>query len=208
MRTVVCNSKDGPAIYLSFEPELVCEGDVFWLRTWIESVVGAKAGQTVQIGWVVDVFQPREDGTLAIAEPDFSSLPIVWRQSVTSTLRILRLQRDTVESFGLLDLMDWSSMSQSGLIGTDVGPSCNSFVMERSKPDAGDSGWFLGNLQPTCNYNDALNLRRCSLYEFGLIAPDSINFLSLPVGSKIVSRLCSIEVELDGKPLSTSAENR
>jgi len=164
-------------------------------------------GQTLQVGWIINRIQETQDGLLTPCEPDFSSLPIAWDESVTTTLSHLRLQKDTCSSFGI-EVLHFPSMLQSGLVGVDVISGLDGIVMERlDATDDTDSGWFLGSLQSQCDYADPAMLRRCSLYELAIQIPHCIQFLALPIGSRVECCESMIQFELQGAPIAALPES-
>ena len=92
------------------------------------------------------------------------SMPIVWEQTVSRTLRDLRLQKDVVESVLSPDDLSFPSLLQSGLICTRLGTTTG-LIMERVEGSGNDSGWFCGCYDADHDHNDAAELKCVSLYE-------------------------------------------
>jgi hypothetical protein len=163
--------------------------DIEWLVALLESSVhnGVKynAGELVQVGWVLNRLEGIGRGLLLLREPDFQTVPIVWTDGVTQTLRHLRLQKDTAESLGLGGSMQFPTIRDSAILGVDVARNIESLILERTEDKGTDSGWFVGNLASPLDYNDPVNLRRVSLYEAAIECPLCLMFMSLPFGTTV-----------------------
>jgi len=177
----------------------VPESDIKWFLRFMEDAMesGArfKAGETIQIGWIIDRFEQQSESEIAICEPDFTNIPIAFRDSVTITLRHLRLHKDVVESVGLQPA--FPSIRQSAIV-------CSSFadepvIMVRNEPLSDtDSGVFVGCGDIRHDHETTENLERRSLYEVALLAKSVIPFVALPVGSE-VHLAPGLEVFFEGK---------
>lgn len=187
--TTQCHLFGHPEFRLLVDETIVLEEDFVWLKEYLERSVadGSKYRhhETVQIGWMINLVEDRGDGSLGLSEPDMMQFPIRWVDRVSSTLGHLRIQRDTVDSIGLLGRIDFPSIRQSAIVGCDLRTDSSSLVMERAQPQHTDSGWFIGRLDTQCDYNDPKNLRRVSLYEAALLSPRAVMFLALPSGMRI-----------------------
>src|SRR3954469_14571281 len=155
-----------------------------WLLEWIESEVARGRRflpeQTVQIGWSVLEIRQRNDGTLALFEPDFQSIPVKFIDSVSNTLLHLLLQKGVTDSLDLETDIAIPSLRDSAIVCTRFG-STDGFVMSRLMPQAGDSGWFFGCDSPAHDHQAPENLRRVSLYEAAVRHNDGIiPYLGLP----------------------------
>ena len=205
VRTAGCNALGNPLFSYRFDPAAIIGPDADWLSALLESAVGEGrvfgSGETIQIGWMINLLKEHGDHTLAVFEPDFESFPIEWVDSVTTTLQHLRLQKDVFESVGLSQQLQFPTILQSSLVGADVDKSAQRLVLERAEEIANDSGWFIGHAESTCDYNDPGNLRRCSLYEVGMLVPKSIMFLALPTGCRVFLSETSVEISYQGTPL-------
>jgi hypothetical protein len=155
-----------------------------WLLGWIErEVVGGRRflpEQSVQIGWSWLEIRQRPDGTLALFEPDFQSLPVKFVDSVSNTLLHLFLQKCVAESLGLENEMTVPSLRDSAIVCTEFG-STQGFIMSRVTPKPADSGWFLGCDSEAHDHQSPDALRRVSLYEAVTRHDErAIPFLALP----------------------------
>jgi len=151
---------------------------------WIESEVeGGRRflpEQTVQVGWSVLEIRQRSDGTLALFEPDFRSMPVRFVDGVSNTLLHLFLQKSVAESLGLAGELAPPSLRDSAIVCTEFG-STDGFVMSRVTGKAGDSGWFFGCDNAGHDHQSRDGLRRVSLYEAVTRHEDrTIQFLGLP----------------------------
>ena len=136
--------------------------------------------QTVQVGWSVLEICQRNDGTLALFEPDFQSMPVRFVDGVSNTLLHLFLQKSVAESLGLVGELAPPSLRESAIVCTEFG-STEGFVMSRVTAKAADSGWFFGCGSAAHDHQSPDGLRRVSLYEAVIRHDDrTIPFLALP----------------------------
>lgn len=184
-----CHEYDHPEIRISYDEHLGLQHEAEEFLAGLEREVSKgvvfKAGESIQIGWMMCDFFPLGDGTLELREPDFKSFPIQVVDSMTLTLKHLIRQRESLASIGLC----WSqsdihnSIYDSALV-CDRLFSSEDFMMVRNTPKGNDSGWFIGCLQ-THDHNNAKNLRRESLYEIGRKFPPAIDLIMLPPGTTL-----------------------
>jgi hypothetical protein len=183
LETTRCRDSGQPEFRVAVDGAAVIEPDIaFLLRTleeWVQAGERFGDGETVQLGWCLLTVRVNEDNTLSLLEPDFRRMPILWVDSVTSTLRHLRAQKDVCESFFDPTAVCFPTLTQSCIVCTHL-PEAQQLVMERHEPVAADSGWFLGCHGNTHDHNDARNLSRVSLYEAALQNPETIPYLALP----------------------------
>jgi hypothetical protein len=210
LRTSHCKQHKHPEFSFRIDPKKGLREDANWLVGYLEQNVASGErymdGETVQIGWIVNLLKKRKDGTFGVLEPDFESFPINWVDSVTDTLAQFRMQNDVAESFGL-NPIEFPSIRQSCVLGTDVVAGDVNLVLERTEPNEDDSGWFIGRADTSIDYSDPQNLRRASLYEAGVLTPGAIMFLALPTGYRVVLTDSSIEITFGDReltPLPTS----
>jgi hypothetical protein len=158
-----------------------------WFLQWLEEAVAGGSRfapeQTVQIGWSVCMVRAREDGTLALFEPDFQSMPVQFVDLVANTLFHLLLQKYVAESLGMSDAIDIPSLQQSAIVCSNFGKT-KGFVMSREKEEGHASGWFFGCADPSHHHNSADTLRLVSLYEAAVgHEAQVIPYLGLPPGT-------------------------
>jgi hypothetical protein len=159
-----------------------------FLLKWIESEVASGRkfvpDETVQVGWSLLEVRQRTDGTLALFEPDFKSMPTKFIDGVSNTLLHMLLQKYTAESVGLANELTFPDLRHSAIVCTEFGS--DGFVMDRNAAKEFDSGWFLGCEHDAHDHQTPESLRRVSLYEAAVQIDDRIiPFLALPAGTII-----------------------
>lgn len=146
--TKTCRSHGHPEIRVACE-EVFQEDAALLLQGFEQEVahgVVYKDGETIQIGWMICRFALLTDGTLELREPDFTSFPIQFVDTVSRTFAHVVGQREAHASVGLA----WdttpaqNSICDSALICDRVF-SAEAFMMVREVPKGNDSGWFLGH---------------------------------------------------------------
>jgi hypothetical protein len=187
--TQECRAHGQRDFVLEYDEQAVVESDVLWLIRFLEHSVESGTryapGQTLRVGWTDLLIEDDEGGYLALLEPDWSGvLPIRYVPGVTRALVDLRRQRDVADSLGLSDRLVLPTISESGIICTQLATKpCG--VLERAEPEGRDSGWFFGCDDPEHDHNSPGNLGRESLYRIGCIAPGIVQFCALPPGVNI-----------------------
>jgi hypothetical protein len=182
--TQKCRERDHLEISVQCEDASALSPSLRWFLGWLESeVAGGRRflhEQTVQVGWSVLEVRQRSDGTLALFEPDFQSVPVRFVDSVSNTLLHLFLQKSVAESLGLSEELALPSLRDSAIVCTEFG-STEGFVMGRVPAKAADSGWFFGCDRAAHDHQSPDCLRRVSLYEAVACHDDrTIPFLALP----------------------------
>ena len=182
--TQKCREHDHLEISVQCEDTPALSPSLRWFLEWVESeVAGGRRflpEQTVQVGWSVLEIRQRTDGTLAMFEPDFHSMPVKFVDSVSNTLLHLLLQKSVAESLGLVEELALPSLRDSVIVCTEFG-STDGFVMSRVAPEGADSGWFFGCDNEAHDHQSPDVLRRVSLYEAATRHDDrTIPFLGLP----------------------------
>jgi hypothetical protein len=188
IETSRCREFGQPEFRVCVEHSGVLQADIdFFMRTleeWVQAGERFKNGETVQFGWSVLMVRANSDDTLSLLEPDFCHMPIQWVDSVTSTIRHLRLQKDVCESFFDAETANFPSLRYPCIVCTRV-QEARDVVMERHEPDDLDSGWFLGCLREDHDHEDAQQLSRVSLYEAVLQNPAALPYVALPPGAML-----------------------
>jgi hypothetical protein len=185
LRTTQCGKYGQPEIVFEVQSSAIPEADRQWvIKTVEERVAGGsrfKAGETLQLGWMINQFAEGPDGTLRLQEPDMRSMPFAFVDRLDNTLRHLRYQKDTVESFTEpLDLV-FPSVRQSVFVPPAY-KSIFRYAMQRHKPEGTDSGWLMtGPADPKADM-DLSQHTRVSLYELVRARPELIPLLALPPG--------------------------
>src|SRR5690242_5545186 len=89
-RTTQCGKYGQPEIVFQAQTASIPDVDREWLTRTLEEMVASgsrfKAGETLQLGWMVNRFEQGEGGTLRLQEPDMKSMPIAFIDRVDNTL--------------------------------------------------------------------------------------------------------------------------
>jgi hypothetical protein len=199
----ICNHFGHPEFHISFDETSALEMDAQSIITYLEGQVKSgvifRPQQTIQIGWMIVMVKKESEGLLALAEPDLKEIPIRFTDSITNTLRHLRLQRDVAESIGVDP--QFPSIRQSALKCAKYDDG-HDFFMERSEVLQNDSGWFFGCTNAEHNHNDPSILSRVSLYDLGCARPEIIPFVALPSCCSITLKGKDIQICQSGFPCS------
>lgn len=186
-KTRSCSAFEHPEIRFECD-DSIPKADLNALLCFLEaSVEGGERfedGHTISFGSML-LRVSTGGGKLILHEPDMQGVPISWRNDVTSSLRLLRQQKDIADSVGLVDELDCPSICSSLLVGTDVTEKSDSLVLDRVESANADSGWFIGRLDSESDYNDPTNLQRISIYEAFLQWPRVAGYLGLPPGCRV-----------------------
>ncbi|MGA2233761.1 MAG: hypothetical protein ABSH22_22880 [Tepidisphaeraceae bacterium] len=201
--TTKCSVLKHPEFHVKFDCAIP-DVDVHTLVSFLEqSVKGGthyQHGQLIELGSMIFRLVA-VNGYLETEEPDLLGFPITWREGVTNSLRLLRLQKDIAESVGLGDNLDFPSIRQGLLVGADLLDGSNTFVSERLHPEGTDSGWFIGRPDSQLDYNEPRSLRRISVYQAILGWPHISGFLALPEGIRVEAPSGRLQISRNGKPL-------
>jgi hypothetical protein len=186
-RTTSCHRFQHPEFRITFDPSVVIQPDVQGLLQLLQDAVARGErfadGETFQVGWMFTTIRRNEEGTLSILEPDFTrQIPIAWIDSVTHTLRHLRVQKDVCESVLSSEFLSFPSICQSAIICNRLRDG-DSFMMSREKPSETDSGWFCG-CRDEHDHQDVDELAVVSLYEAAVrYQQQIIPYVALPAGT-------------------------
>ncbi len=155
MRTCTqkCRVHDHLEISVQCEDTSALSPSLRWFLGWLESeVAGGRRflpEQTIQVGWSVLEIRQRPDGTLALFEPDFQSVPVRFVDSVSNTLLHLFLQMSVADSLGLAEELALPSLRDGAIVCTKFG-SAEGFVMSRvTQRQATQVGSLAATMQPT-----------------------------------------------------------
>lgn len=183
-QTSKCHAFGHREFLLTYDTSAVVQPDASWLLAHLENEVAAgtafSPGQTLRIGWMItQIAEAGHDSRLlAVNEPDFRGLPLVWVEGVTSTLAHLRAQTSAVESCEASFEISFADIRQSAVCCTGV--DATGFHLERFEEGPRDSGWLIG-----CSKTHQHELRRISLYELACRHPFLVDFLALPSGIEV-----------------------
>jgi hypothetical protein len=162
--------------------------DIEWLKTslinWVASGERFKPGETVQIGPIVLKTRLASDGTLRLLEPDMKSMPFNYVDSVTATLRLVRRQKDTVESVGTRDSVAFAPLHLPLMVSSDA-LNASALVLLRDTAEVPGTGWVILNANSLLPA-DKVEYSAMSVYEAILSRPEIAKFLALPTGYQVV----------------------
>lgn len=185
-RTSECHQFGQPEFRFKVDDTRVLEIDIQWfiktLHEWIAHGERFRDSETVQLGWGLLKVHANPDGSLALLEPDYSSMPVNWVDTITQTLRDLRTQKDVCESYFEPDETTFPSFREHCIACSRLKDSPR-IIMERVAATSPDSGWFIGCRHEEHDHNNADQLRRVSLYEAVLENPRARKFVALPPGT-------------------------
>jgi hypothetical protein len=201
MPTILWEREGHPKIRISVADG--CSLSTDWLWDYFDAEIRNgkqfRAGETVQIGWMIIQLQEVSTETLELWEPDFDAMPIKWCLGVTNTLRHLLIQRAVCDEMGC-DLA-FPSLLEAGIAGVGFLNSGSDFEMSREEPTGADSGWLF---RPSDTSTHEAEYK--SLYEIALHCPFVIPFLALPPGSSVKKVGGALEVA-NGATQLTSGQN-
>jgi hypothetical protein len=167
---IVVSLPSGPAFgaqpILSYFEDAVKQGTVF------------KAGETVQMGWMLLMLKSTETGDLDIWEPRFGETPIVWERGASKTYRQLIVQKSVAELLGVEP--SFPSLVQSAVV-SPMFKTSRELLMSRVPSTGTDSGWLIA-----ADSNESAGGRLVSLFEIASERPEVIPFLALPPSASVV----------------------
>lgn len=203
VRTRKCDACQHPEFLLFFDTA-VPQADIQILTSFLEESVeeGTRYNDKdlITIGSMLFRVSIVND-SLTLEEPDLQSLPIEWKEGITESMKLLRLQKDIAESVGLEDEIESPSIRSSLLIGADLTQQDEQLVLERVKTSDSDSGWFVGRRDSVLDYDDEGNLKRISVYQAILNWPKIAGFLALPAGCRVDISATNSQFARNGRPL-------
>lgn len=185
--TTQCARFGQPEFQINVTSTGIPRADVDWALSTLERMVASgekfKAGETMQLGWMLTKLQTGDKGQLIVTEPDMKSFPMVFVDSVDSTLKHLRSQKDTVESVLPADALSFPSLIQAVVVHVNYDKSPR-LMLERSAPNGRDSGLKVIDLNDkTASPN---NYTLISLYQLAKERPDLVKFFAIPPGAQAI----------------------
>jgi len=183
----------------------VPQNDVFQLLSFLEETVASgveyKDNETIAFGVMILRIKKKND-VLLIQEPDFCEFPINWTVNISHSLWTLRVQKDTADSVGLVNAIDFPSIRYGIWVGVDLRVGSRHFFMRRTgSSEASNSGWFIGAINSELNYNDAAQSKCTSIYQALLDWPAITYFLALPAGIDVYVSSESVDILLNDEEL-------
>jgi hypothetical protein len=158
-----------------------------------------RAGETVQLGWMIVMLKADSEGNLEVWEPRFGTVPIIWERGVNKTYRQLIVQKTICEKADVEPI--FPSLMQSGVVSLDFA-SARSFRMYRAEAEGNDSGWMFTG-EGIVGEGGELK----SLFEIASSRPEVIPFLALPAGATVVRTGEKIQIEFEGKVVDSDSND-
>ncbi|WP_334004951.1 hypothetical protein [Burkholderia cepacia] len=187
-RTVDCKRFAHPEFQIQVTNGAIPDQDISRLLRFLEQRVADgerfRAGETLQIGWMLTMLDGGPTDTLRITEPDMKEIPIRFIDSVNSTLMHLRNQKDVVGSVAMDLQPDFPSLLQSAVVHAEYKSACR-VLLTRDLAHETDSGWSLTDLNDELGSQNPGQFIRISLYQLGVDRPDLIKFFALPPGLRV-----------------------
>lgn len=180
-------AKDHPPI--EFEvgdvPPALTDAFVQWLERSMQAGTRFEIGQTILYGASVLKLAEGRDGRLTLLGVEPGSMPWRWIPSIEQALRDTYVQRAMVESFGLLERLDFPDVQAAAYCCARAGKSAESALLREEPAIEHESGWFVMCGDRDHDHADPDELEICSLYEMTLRFPILNAFLAMPVESAI-----------------------
>lgn len=207
--TTKCSQFEHPEFQINVSSQAIPPVDIEWFLAVLENMVISgerfKAGETIQVGWMLLMLAEGDKGALKVTEPDMKSVPIKFIDSIDSTIKHLRAQKDSVESVLPADALAFSSLTQSVVVHINYKKS-KRILLDRAQAEGHDSGWWLSDLDDDKGSNDPNSFAKISLYQLGVDRPDLIKFLAFPAGTQVVIDR-KVFVLKDGQELAIKANS-
>lgn len=187
--TTQCGKFNHPEIEFSVSSKAAPEADIQHMVASLEHMVASgsrfKDGETLQLGWMVTRFARGPGGKLKLTEPDMKKVPIRFVESLDSTLKHLRSQKDSVESVMPATALNFPRLDQSVVVHVNY-KKATPVALQRLEPQEQDSGWWLSDPTDSRGNSDTTRFLKISLYQLALDRPDLIQLLAFPVGTTIL----------------------
>ncbi|MBI0328731.1 immunity protein Imm33 domain-containing protein [Burkholderia plantarii] len=137
-----------------------------------------RAGETVQMGWLMLMFKETDAGELEVWEPCFGAIPIVWERGASKTYRQLIVQKSVAELLSVEP--SFPSLVQSVVVSPKFKTS-RDLLMAREPSTGTDSGWLFA-----ADASESDGGRLASLFAIASERPEVIPFLALPPSASVV----------------------
>lgn len=166
-------------------PPAITDGFVSWLERSMAAGTRFEIGQTILYGASFVKVAEGRDGRLALLGVEPGSMPWRWIGSIEQALRDTYVQRSMVESFGLLEQLDFPDVQAAAYCCARAGTAKESALLREAAAIEHESGWFVMCGDPDHDHSDPDELECVSLYEMTLRFPILTAFLGMPVESTI-----------------------
>ena len=202
IRSTGCGKYHHAEFRLRLDTGTAVERDARELVACIErEVAGGRAfkeGDLFQCGWLNLRFRKIAPDLMAAEEPDLTSIPTGYEDSVTNALGHLHWQRMCASAVGIQESLNAPVMTHMAAICPKLQRE-GSFFMERHTPTAEDSGWIIACDEPGHDHVHSAEMLRASLYEVVLRFRVVVAaFLALPPGSKVLKTPQGLWISCDG----------
>ncbi|MES2039039.1 MAG: hypothetical protein V4495_14485 [Pseudomonadota bacterium] len=203
--TTACSQYGQPEFVFSSGPQKLIAADVAWFKKVLEDMVASgekfKDAETILVGSMVLKIAVTKDGTYRLLEPDMKSMPIKFVDSIATTLKIIRRQRETVASLDGTEVPDFSPLTGFLLIEENALQAPAMVMSRHNAKRLGGTGWVLSDAtkKPA---NTTEKMQAMSVYEAILYRPDMLDFLALPEGYTVfVKNRRDFTLAKEGKPM-------
>lgn len=197
-RTSGCERFDQKEIVLHLSDEAGMSPT--WLLDYFTTEVASgrrfKAGETVQIGWMITMLKENREGDLEVWEPRFGPVPIQWMRGINKTIRHVILQNSVCEMVHQEPV--YASLQHAGNVAFSFWRVKDAFFMSRVEPVGRASGWQFSS-ERRDEYFEKLH----SLFEVASRVPLIIPFLALPPGATVERNREEIRIEFRGLQVSS-----
>ncbi len=185
-----CKRYDHPEFQIRVLNDTVPAEDVSWLLRFFEQSVAQggkfRSGETLQVGWMVTMFDAVPGGLLRVMEPDMKTVPVKFVDAVDATLMHLRNQQDVVRSLSPPVGPVFPSLRQSVVVHVNYKNAGRILLTRSGAASKTDSGWWLSDLDDEAGAQDSARFVKTSLYQLGVDRPDVVKFFALPPGLQVV----------------------
>ncbi|QNB16457.1 immunity protein Imm33 domain-containing protein [Paraburkholderia tropica] len=154
-----------------------------------------RAGETVQMGWLMLMLKANDAGELEVWEPRFGAIPIAWERGASRTYRQLIVQKSVAELLGVEP--SFPSLVQSAVVSPKFKTS-RELLMSRVPSTGTDSGWLIA-----ADSNESDGGRLASLFEIASERPEVIPYLALPPSASVVLKDGHIAIKHGSEQVSS-----
>ena len=183
----IARAKDHPPI--EFEvgdvPPALTDAFVEWLERSMAAGTRFELGQTILYGASTVKVAEGRDGRRTLLGVEPGSMPWRWIPTIEQALRDTYVQRAMVESFGLLEKLDFPDIQAASYCCSRAASAKESALLREGAAIEHESGWFVMCGETDHDHGDPDELECISLYEMTLRFPILNAFLAMPVDSSI-----------------------
>lgn len=190
VQTQRCSDFNHPEFVLDLENDAL-ELHANVLLNSIENMVAGgevlKPGETFQFGWLTLEIRAFDAGRLTLFEPDLRAFPIEYTPGANAAIRHMMVQLFTLDSFGIERARMLIPKMRETVMVCDRFADAPVFFMTRNDPinHTGDTGWYMGCMDPEHDHDTREHLECISLYEAVLKRSDIAQWIVLPTEAKV-----------------------